>query len=170
MYKKVCFLAVVLFLLVSMNVFAQTGNVSVSSASESEQTDLDTFDFKGENRIPEPDLKKHLLRILVILMIMVFGIVGVIWVLKFLLQDKKNLFNKKERYFEVIDRVYLDSKKGIYLIKIIDEILVVGASSDGLNLLSKITDSQKVEALVSKDFMPLLNLFNKKVSEREQNV
>lgn len=170
MYKKICFAVIVFLLLVSMNVSAQTGNVSTSSVPESEQIDLDTFDFKSENRLPEPDLKKHLLRVGVILMLMILGIVGVIWVLKIFLQDKKNLFNKKERYFEVIDRVYLDSKKGIYLIKIIDEILVVGASSDGLNLLSKITDSQKVEALVSKDFMPLLNLFNKKVSEKEKNV
>jgi len=169
MCKKICFVIVVFILMSSLNISAQTGDVSTSPVPESEYTDIDTFNFKTENRFPEPDLKKYLLRVMVILMLIICGIVGVIWILKIFLQDKKNLFNKKERYFEVIDRVYLDSKKGIYLIKIIDEILVVGASSDGLNLLSKITDSQKVEALVGKDFMPLLNLFNKKISEREKN-
>lgn len=134
------------------------------------QTDLfaeSSFDLEEQPDVPEFDMKSLMLRVVLMLGLMIAGIVGVVWVLKRFLGGKETLFSKQERYLQVVDRMYLDHKKVVYLIKILDEILVVGATNEQLNMLDKITDEKKVEALASRDFAPLMSLFHNKMNDNK---
>ncbi|GEM_PF-2383470 len=126
----------------------------------------DIFKFEDAKPMQEPDFKLILTKVMVTLFVIIAAIFGAIFVLSYILKDKKNLFNKKERYIEIIDRLHLDKSKAVYMIKIVDEVLVVGATPENMNLLSKITEQDKVNALSSREFLPLLDLFNKKLEQK----
>ncbi|MEW6535834.1 MAG: flagellar biosynthetic protein FliO [Candidatus Auribacterota bacterium] len=124
-------------------------------------------DYSPVQPIPTPNLKHLLARVILSLGLIIACIIGIIYLLRYVLRDKQSLFSKRERYFEVIDRLHLDQKKSVYLIKLIDEVLVLGGTPESLSLLDKITDQEKVVALASRDFMPLLDLFHKQVEKTE---
>ncbi|MCB1195581.1 flagellar biosynthetic protein FliO [bacterium] len=134
---------------------------------QEKQTTEGFLEYEEPHTMQEPDFKRLLVRIIVSLSVIISCIILVSWLLKIIFQDKASAMQKKERCFEVVDRLYLDNKKVIYLIKLLDEILVVGGTHESLNLLNKITDSKKVEALGSKDFLPLLSIFHKKSASKE---
>lgn len=136
--------------------------VSHTDSSGQEET---VFEFQNSEHMPEPNLKQLVFRVFVMLGVILICIVGLIYLLKFLMGNKKALFAKQDKYVQLIDRLNIESKKSVYLIKILDEILVVGAGADSFTLLSKITDAKKVEALSSRDFKPLLNLFSQHAAE-----
>ncbi len=168
---SILLVAVALLWLGSGVIKAQEPDLKQGDQTIAEQTDdfqKSILSFEDIKPMQQPNLAKLVMRVVVILSLIIVCIIAVVWVLRFFLQDKKNIFNRKERYFEVIDRLCLDHKKTVYLIKIIDEILVVGGTQDGLNLLCKITDQEKVKALNSKEFLPLLDLFHKKIAEQKE--
>ncbi len=150
--------------------FSQVAMQDNTSSLQTGLFDDKDFSLQDEENVPELDMKKLLARVVLMLVLMLVGIVAVVWMLKSFLGGKDRLFSKQERYLQVVDRMYLDNKKVVYLIKILDEILILGGTSDHVNLLDKITDPQKVEALASREFAPLMSLFHKKTdTEKEQS-
>lgn len=137
-----------------------------AAVTESKTQSSESFlDYTEPAALPAPNPMVLLGRVVVSLLLIIVCIVAVVFAIKWITKDKNALFQKKERYFQVVDRLHLDQKRGIYLIKLLDEILVVGGTPEQLNLLSKVTDSEKVEALSSREFLPLFNLMNKPETE-----
>ena len=52
----------------------------------------------------------------------------------------------------MIDRAYLDSKKSIYLVKVVDRLLVIGAGNNDVRLLSTLKDQSVVDSIKTTDF------------------
>jgi len=47
------------------------------------------------------------------------------------------------RYIQVVEQSMIGPKKNIYLVKIIDRLLIIGSSNDGMTLLSEIVGAEK---------------------------
>jgi flagellar biosynthetic protein FliO len=58
----------------------------------------------------------------------------------------------KDALIQVIDRAYLDSKKSIYLVKVVDRLLVVGTGNNDVRLLSTLKDQSVVDSIKTTDF------------------
>lgn len=56
-------------------------------------------------------------------------------------------FKGNKKYIKVIEQAALGPKKYIYLVKVLDKIIVVGASNEGMYLLSEMVASEKEELL-----------------------
>lgn len=65
---------------------------------------------------------------------------------------KKLPFGKKERLIQVVATHYLGNKKSISLVKVAGEYLVVGASNDGVSLLSKLGPEVNVDRYLEDRF------------------
>jgi len=168
------FIVVVLFLYIMPAVNSQetqsahSANPPATVLPDSQpDSQNDIFKFEDTKPMSQPNFKLILSKVILTLIFIIGAIYGVIFLIGYFLKDKKNLFNKKEKYIEVVDRLYLDNRKAVYLIKIIDEVLVVGATCESMNLLSKITEPDKVQAMVSREFLPLLDLFHKKIEHKD---
>ncbi|MCD6460156.1 flagellar biosynthetic protein FliO [bacterium] len=176
MSKNICLKHLMLFFLAAfmcINSFFVCGFAENSTPSKDQQPaikDKAVFDFQDSEEMPEPDLKRLVLRVFVMLGVILLCIVVLIYILKFFMDNKKSFFDKQDKYVQLIDRLNIENKKSVYLIKIIDEILVVGTGADSFTLLTKITDEQKVKALTSKEFMPLLNLFSQRVAGNKDTI
>ncbi|MDX9703457.1 MAG: flagellar biosynthetic protein FliO [Candidatus Auribacterota bacterium] len=167
MAKAVCFAIAFLLMANELTLDCAYSQIAVQEETSTFQSDLfdePSFSIQQENPVPEVNMKKLVFNVFFMLTLMIVGIIVVVWVLKMFLGGKDAMFSKQERYLQVVDRLFLDNKKVVYLIKILDEILIVGGTSDHLNLLDKITDSQKVELLASREFAPLMSLFHKKTT------
>lgn len=147
--------------------FSQVPSSTNNVVRQAQPLKDDILSFEDQKPLPQPSIGGLIVRVTGILAVIIFCIIALVWVLKIILQDRSAFFSKKERYFEVIDRMYLDHKRMVYLIKVVDEILVVGGANENLTLLSKITDSQKVTALSGKEFLPMLKLFHKKIDQEK---
>ncbi|MBM7623509.1 flagellar biosynthetic protein FliO [Sporohalobacter salinus] len=85
-------------------------------------------------------------------------------------------FIKKQSYFQgfnqnlqVLEKIYFNSDQALYLVKVIDEIWVLGISKERMELLSKVTDSDKIEELTDKMKNNDLKRGFKKFFNREGN-
>ena len=166
-FKKLIFLVFVVFGLIgsrSSYLLAQNEATPQNGQPDKAVQQQTVFEFQDSEHMPEPNLKQLVFRVFVMLGIILICIVGLIYVLKLFIGNKKALFAKNDKYVQLIDRLNIESKKSVYLIKVLDEVLVVGSGADSFTLLSKITDTDKVEALSSKEFKPLLNLFSQNIT------
>lgn len=54
------------------------------------------------------------------------------------------------RNLQILERVYFNSDQALYLVQVIDEVWILGISQESVELLSKITDSDKIEELTEE--------------------
>ena len=167
--KRLMFGCFVVFAVISFlsSISLAEDNIQPNQDNPTTVQEESLFNFQDSEQMPEPDLKRLILRVFVMLGIILICIVALIYLLKVFMGNKQALFAKHDKYVQLIDRLNIESKKSVYLIKILDEILVVGAGTDSFTLLTKINDADKVQALSSKDFKPLLNLFSQRISENK---
>lgn len=82
------------------------------------------------------------------LLISLLFIIGLIYLtiitLKYFYSRSMVLF-KNQGIIKVIGKEYLDSKKIIYLVDVINKILIIGSGNNELVLLSEITDKETIE-------------------------
>ncbi len=57
----------------------------------------------------------------------------------------RGLKSNKKRHIQVIEHSMLGPKRAIYLVKVMDKLLVVGATGEGMSLLSEMDDAEKSE-------------------------
>lgn len=63
-------------------------------------------------------------------------------------------FIKNQSYFQgfnsnlqILEKIYFNSDQALYLVKVVDEVWVLGISKEEIELLSKVTDEDKIEEL-----------------------
>lgn len=76
-------------------------------------------------------------------------IVGTIYGLKVTLVKKAGL-TVSGASFRVLDSLYLSPQKSLHLVEVAGEVLVVGVSDNGMNLLKEITDPEKLARIKTK--------------------
>ncbi|ADL13135.1 flagellar biosynthetic protein FliO [Acetohalobium arabaticum] len=66
-------------------------------------------------------------------------------------------FIKKQRHLQgfnrnlqILEKIYFNSDQALYLVKVIDEVWVLGISKERVELLSKVTDLDKIEKLTAE--------------------
>lgn len=107
---------------------------------------------------------------LIALAIVLAGICLLVWVLKRFVVRTPVLLDK--RVGRVVGRIYLSPKNVVYLVRLADRVLVIGASTTTLTCLSEITDPAVVEEIAagSGAFSDTLDLASRSISEEDTSV
>jgi flagellar biogenesis protein FliO len=92
-----------------------------------------------------PNIFEVIIRFLFALLILI----GCIFIVSFFYS---RFFNarfslKQNTLINVIEHRFLDAKRAVYLIDVAGKMLVVGSSTEGMNLLSEITDKEQIETI-----------------------
>jgi flagellar biogenesis protein FliO len=53
---------------------------------------------------------------------------------------------------QVIDRVNLDGRRSVYLVKVVDRLMILGVGGEQVTMLGEIKDESIVESVRSTDF------------------
>ncbi|MBU1863369.1 MAG: flagellar biosynthetic protein FliO [Candidatus Omnitrophica bacterium] len=125
-----------------------------------------------------PNIFEVMMRFFFALLIIVGLLWGSVLVYNKYFSTRYYLGREKE-VIQILSHRYLDQKKSIYLIEIAQKILVVGASPEGLQLITEITDSVSIQSIYNlleiktdaqgkKDFKKILAGINTH-QEREGN-
>ena len=58
----------------------------------------------------------------------------------------------KDALIQVVEKAYLDSKKAVYLVKVVDRLLIIGVGNNEMRLLSIVKDQSVVDSVKTTDF------------------
>ena len=141
---------------------AETGDKAKEISKESEET-KDSKGYQGfkDEEFPKQSFLWVMLRLVASMVVIVGLIYGTVYVLRhFAKRGMEKPSN--ERLVQVIDRVALDAKRSVYLIKVIDRLIVVGVGGETVSMLGEIRDENVVESVKSTDFsFHLGNIFSR---------
>ena len=118
---------------------------------EEPETVADLLGEQNEAEIPNSSAFGVLAR----LVLSLFAVVAAIY---FVAIVAKKFFTRsrakggRDALIQVIDRAYLDSKKSIYLVKVVDRLLVIGTGNNDVRLLSTLKDQSVVDSIKTTDF------------------
>lgn len=74
-------------------------------------------------------------------------ITGIMFFLFTVISKKNKLEQTSNRSVQILDRVKLDHNSNVYVIKILDELHVVGKTENSINNITTITDKEKIQQL-----------------------
>ena len=94
---------------------------------------------------PEPDFTWMFIKTiagLVLVLILAFILI------RFVLPKTRLARSGKDSWIQIVDRIAIDRHLNLYLVKILERYLVLGASENSLNLITEIskTDGEKIES------------------------
>ena len=93
------------------------------------------------------------------------AVIGLIYGITYLLRHFARRGTEKpvnERLVQVIDKVSLDGKRSVYLVKVIDRLMILGVGNEDVTMLGNIRDESVVESTKSNDFsFHLRDLFSR---------
>lgn len=123
----------------------------LGGAAEESKTVAELLDQPDQAAIPDSSGFKVLARLVLSLLAVVAAIyfVGLV-ARKFFTRGRPK--GGRDALIQVIDRAYLDSKKSIYLVKVVDRLLVVGTGSNDVRLLATLKDQSVVDSIKTTDF------------------
>lgn len=125
---------------------------SAGSGDSKSLSAIDKREEKGPIGI-SADPTKHFARMAIALFgVLALFIGGVFVVKKYAGQLKKLPFGKKERLIQVVATHYLGNKNSISLVKITGEYMVVGASNEGIALITKLGPELNVDKYIEDRF------------------
>ncbi len=135
-----------------------------SESSEDFTPDEDTaegyLEYNAES-FPRQSIARVLIRLLVSLIIIAGLIYGTVFALRYFAK-KGTEKPTAERLIQVIDKATLDSKRSVYIVKVIDRLMIIGVGGENVTMLGEIRDESVVESVKSKDFsFHLSNIFSK---------
>lgn len=140
-------------------VAAETGDKTKETSREIK----DSGEYQGfkDEEFPKQNFLWVMLRLVLSMVVIVGLIYGTVYVLRHF--AKKGIEKpSNERLVQVIDRVTLDAKRSVYLIKVIDRLIVVGVGGETVSMLGEIRDENVVESVKSTDFsFHLGNIFSR---------
>jgi flagellar biosynthetic protein FliO len=93
-----------------------------------------------------PNIFQIMLRFIISLALIMGMIIGAAFLYKKMVAGKY-LFGGDTHEIRILSHRYLDPKKSIYLVDIANKVLIIGASSEQLNLISEITDPEVIAEL-----------------------
>jgi len=140
------------------------GNISTDekamSRDEKTENSEGYLDYK-EEIIPRQSVFGVLLR-LVLSMVAIVGLIyGTIYLLRHFARRNTEK-PENERLVQVIDRVNLDAKRSVYIVKVVDRLMILGVGSENVTMLGEIRDESVVESVKSNDFsFHLGSIFNR---------
>ncbi|MGM0471494.1 MAG: FliO/MopB family protein [Bacillota bacterium] len=82
---------------------------------------------------------------------MIFYLLAIIvlfFVVVKLLRNYKLISGLNNKHLTIIDRLHFNSNQALYLVRVVDEVWIIGASDQQINLLTKI-DEPQVEELTA---------------------
>ena len=131
-----------------------------ASTGSGEELSEDFLSY-GTEDMPKQSLTGVMLRLVLSMIAIVALIYGTVYVLRYFAKKGSDK-PAEDRLVQVVDRVNLDAKRSIYLVKVIDRLMVLGVGGDNVSLLGEINDESVVESVKSADFsFHLGNLFGR---------
>ncbi len=114
-----------------------------------------------EQTFPQQSVLGVLLRLAVSMVAVVALIYGTTYLLR-RFAGRGTQKPSNERLVQVIDKVNLDAKRSVYLVKVIDRLMILGVGNEDVTMLGDIRDESVVESTKSNDFsFHLRDLFSK---------
>jgi len=123
----------------------------LAGEEEPSQTAADTFGPEQKTDIPDSSAFAVVARLILSLAIVV-GTIYLAAIVARRLYGRHRAKSGKNAMIQVIDRAYLDSKKSIYLVKVVDRLLVIGVGNNDIRLLSTMKDQSVVDSVKTTDF------------------
>ena len=134
-------------------------NISFSDDKTGTHSDVSTEFQKGGTEFQEikygddflsndlPSMKGMIKSFAIVIVLIALFFIFLKWKYKFFQGAKGN-----KKYIQVLEYSVLGPKKSIYLVKVIDKLLVIGATNDGLHLLCEMNEleSQNPEFRIQK--------------------
>ena len=108
------------------------------------------LDYK-EEIVPRQSVFGVLLRLVLSMVAIVVLIYGTVYLLRHFAK-RGNEKPENERLIQVIDRINLDTKRSVYIVKVIDRLMILGVGSENVEMLGEIRDESVVESVKSNDF------------------
>lgn len=193
MLKKIFFSSVFFFIFFTGVVLAQDGVVSENTpiilserkdkdvlienknTANSQETGKDILSAQEDSGFlqynsPQPtepiDMKAAIIRACLSLL-GVIGLLGVfVFALKFVVNKKDKPFFK-ERMINILERNYIEPKKTIMLVRVLDRLLVVSVSGDNIRVLTEIKEPEVVDKAVSGDFYGYMKKYTSVEDKKE---
>jgi len=116
--------------------------------AEAPEGGLDLLGLRGEGEAPELDILDAVKRMAVALLLVIAMFCVAVWLYKRLTRGRPLFPDQKGA--RVISRIYLNPKAVLYLVKVADRILVIGANPTTISLITEIADPDLVKELEQK--------------------
>lgn len=140
MKKKTWLIILFLMIFVSHKGYCAQGVVEKEEEQGSTMTEVENIG------VPSPINFPKITQVLKSTGIVIVIIVVTIYFLRKKLGMKTGI-NKRKRYVHIIDSTSIGSKKYIHLVKIPGKVLLLGATSEQIQLLSEITEKEIIESI-----------------------